>query len=101
MAQKPKRPRETIAEDRRANVADVHRLGDIRRTEVNDGRARLLRLLDKGMFGGDGGLQRLRQRRSLEAKIDETRAGQLHRLAPLADVQLRQGIGGELARVQL
>ena len=101
MAQQPQRARETIAKDRRANVADVHWLGDVRRTEINDDGARLFRLLDKGMFGADGGLERLRQRRSLEAKIDEAHAGQLHFFAPLPDVQPGQYIGRELPRAQL
>src|SRR5207249_1080057 len=51
MPKQPQRARETIAKDRRANVADVHWLGDVRRTEINDDGARLFRLLDKGMSG--------------------------------------------------
>ena len=36
MAEQPQRARKAIAEDRRADVADVHRLGHVRRAEIND-----------------------------------------------------------------
>ncbi len=37
VAEQPQRAREAIAENRRADVANVHRLGDVRRAEINDG----------------------------------------------------------------
>src|SRR5664280_849274 len=37
VAEQAQRAREAIAEDGRTNVADVHRLGDVRRTKINDG----------------------------------------------------------------
>ena len=46
-----------VAEDGGADVADVHRLGDVRRTEINDDRARLRGLLEKQMFAARGGLR--------------------------------------------
>ena len=94
-------PPKTIAKNSGANVADVHRLGHVRRTEVNHDRAWLPGRCDKGMSNEGCGPQRLCQRRVLQAKIHEARSGQFRRLAPFTDLQLRQDIRGELAGVHL
>ena len=39
----PRHARQAIADDRRAQMADVHRLGDVRAAEVDDDAARLFR----------------------------------------------------------
>ena len=86
VAEQPQSAREAVAEDRRTNMTDVHRLGDVRRTEVNDDGARRNRLFDEGMFGAQGGLERLSERGSFETKIEKTRAGRLRCFAPFAHV---------------
>ena len=47
VAEQPQCAREAIAKNGRADVADVHRLGHVRRTEINDRGARLRGLLKK------------------------------------------------------
>src|SRR5205814_2560866 len=99
MAEHSQRPRKTITEDSGANVADVHRFGDVRRTEVNHDGAWMSGRGDKGMSGAGCGPERLFQRRGLQAKIHEAGSGQLRLLAPFAELQFRQDIRGELAGV--
>ena len=90
---------EAIAEDGRADVADVHRLGDVRRTEVNDGGAPLRGRLKEQMFAARRGFERLGEHGNLEPKIQEARTGDFHRLAPLVHVEPGDHVGGELARI--
>ena len=80
-------------------MPDVHRFGDVRRTEVDDDGPWLRRLRHKGTFGASLGLKRLGQRRGFEAKIDEACPRQFHTLAPFTDVELRHHLTGDLARI--
>ena len=70
-----------------ADVPDVHRLGHVGRTEVNNNGAGPGRLFKKQVPLLRRLAQRPGQGRGLEAKVQETRAGHLHRLAPVGDVQ--------------
>ena len=101
VAQQPQRARQTIAQDGRADVADVHGLGHVGRAEIHDHGPRLRGRLEEEVFAARGGLQGLGQRGRLEPEIKEAGAGNLHRLASIADVKLGDHVGGQLARVQL
>ena len=82
-------------------MPDMHRFGDVRRTEIDDDGARVFRFLDEGKFVAGGGVQRLRQRGCVKAKIDEAGARQFHFFAPFADIQPGQYLGCKLARIHL
>jgi hypothetical protein len=68
MAQQAQRPRQAIAEDRRADMTDMHRFGDVGRAEVNHHGARLRGFLKEEMIATrrrlDGGGQYPRQKTS-------------------------------------
>ena len=101
MPEQPQRAREAIAQNRRADVPDVHRLGDIWRTEINHHRAPLPRRLEDLLATARDLREHLCQRGGLEAEIEEPRAGQLDRLAPFRHVEFREHVRAELARIQL
>jgi hypothetical protein len=90
--------RERVAEDRRADVADVHRLCDIRRREVHDEPARCDEWRAEPIIRGERGKVRA-DRGGLQAEIDEPCACDLRRLAQVVHLQLRDDLGRELARV--
>jgi len=92
---------ETVTENGRADMADVHRLGHVRRAEIHDHHARLRRLLKKQMFAAHRRFERLREGRGLQPEIEEARPGNLHLFTPLAHVEIRDHLGRELARVHL
>ena len=56
-------------------------------------------LLEKQMFSARRGFERLGERGRLEPEIQEARAGNFHLLAPIANIQLGEHVGGELARI--
>ena len=89
-----------VADAGGADVADVHRLGHVRRAEINDHGSRLRGLVKKQMFAARGAGQRLRERGILQPEIQEARAGDFHFFAKFGNVQLGQHVGGELARIQ-
>ena len=80
-------------------MADVHRLGDVGRTEINDDGARLRGLVEKQMFAARGGFERLREHGGFQPEIQEARAGDFHFLAPIGNVEFGQHVRGELARI--
>ncbi len=91
---------ERIADDRRADVADVHRLGHVWRGEIDDhglsfahGRDAEFRIADQG--GGAGGVG-LRE----DAEIDETRAGDI-RSGEAVELEVGDDFLGQHARVLL
>ena len=61
MAEQAQRALERIADAGGADVADVHRLGDVRRTEIEDDGFRLRGLVEKQMLAARGGFKRLRR----------------------------------------
>ena len=91
-----------IAQDGRADVADVHRLGHVGRTEIHDHGARLRGAVSKKRCSPRAAdCQRLRQRGGLEPEIQEAGAGDLHLLAAVANVEFGEHVGGQLARIHL
>ena len=93
VAEQPQRARERVAEDRGANVADVHRLGDVRRTEINDDGFRLRGFVEKQMLAARGGFERLRERGIFQPEIQEARAGDFHFLANIGNIEFGQHVG--------
>ena len=100
MAEQAQGALERIANASRANVSDVHGLGDVRRTEINDDGARRGGVVEEQMFAPGGGINCLRERGWQETEIQEARAGDFNFLAEGRDVELRDHIGGELARIE-
>ena len=102
VAQQPQNARQRVAQDRRADVADVHRLGHVGRAEIHHHRARLV------VPARRTGVRRARPTSSapasaagFEPEIQEAGAGHLDLLAAVADLQLGEHVGGQLARIQL
>ena len=81
----PRHAREAVADDRRTQVADVHRLGDVRAAEVDDDRVRFFR---RGQAQARGvGVERAEgvgEERGFQAEIDEPRARDFRRRAEVA-----------------
>ena len=92
---------ERVADAGRADVSDVHGLGDVRRTEVDDDGARLRRRSEEEVLTTRGCGNDRAHRRRLHPKIQKARPGDLDLFANIADVELGQRIRGELARVHL
>ena len=101
VSQQPGNPRQRIAQNRRANVPDVHRLGRVGRTKINDDGAGPLRFLHQRQVAARQAAQRLGDGRDFEPEIQKARPGDFHRLAPLAHVQTGGHIRGQLARIEL
>ena len=101
VAQQPQRARQAIAQDGRADVADVHGLGHVGRAEIHDHGPRLRGGLKEEVFAARGGLQGLGQRRGFEPEIKEAGAGNLHLLTDIADLKPGDHVGGQLARIHL
>ena len=90
---------EGVAEDGGADVADVHRLGDVGRAEVDEDGLRLLRGGDaEARVGGEGG-ELAFEGAGEEAEIDEAGPGDFGRGAEVGHVEVLDDLGGELARV--
>jgi hypothetical protein len=90
---------EAVAEDRAADMADMHRLGDIRGAEIDEDFLGLGRAGDAepgvggegGNGGGDEGI--------FETEVHEPGSGDLGGGGEAGDIELREDVGGELARV--
>src|SRR5438552_7145625 len=88
VAEKLGDPRQGVAEDGAADVADMHRLGDVRRAEVDYDPAR--------SFGARNAepvvLQKLRRLRResprAQREVDEPSASNCRWLAPVGDIEM-------------
>ncbi len=89
---------ERVADDGRANVADVHRLGHVGGRVVDHVRPRLFGRLDAQPIAvqrrADGAGEPL----GFDAQVDEAGPGDLRRLAEVVDVELRHDFGRHIAR---
>ena len=100
VAEQAQRARQAVSEDRGADVAHVHRLGHVRRTEINDDGSRLRGFFEKQMFAARGGLAAF-------AASTEAFSRKFRKPAPaistfsqtFGNVELGQHVGGELARI--
>ena len=91
-----------VAEDRRADVADVHRLGDVGRAEIHDHGARLRwRAGRRGVRPARRTASVSSQRGGLQAEVEEAGAGDLHLSRSNRHVESGEDVGGQLARVHL
>ena len=100
VAEQAQRALQRVADAGGADVADVHRLGDVGRAEINDHDFRRDRFGEKQMFAARGGCERLLEQHRLEPEVQEAGAGDFNFFANTGNIQLRQRVGGELARVQ-
>jgi len=82
-------------------MADVHRLGDVGRAEVDDDAARMRGPLEEEVFAAMRGQQGLANGCRSQVKIEKAGAGNLHALAPFGDVEFGQDVGSELPGVEL
>src|SRR6185503_3383317 len=101
MPEQPERARERIAEHGRTDVADVHRFGDVRRTEINHNRTGRGDFLEEKMRAARSRLQRFDHGGCLEPKVDKAGTSNLDLIAKIVDLQFAEDVGGELARVEL
>jgi hypothetical protein len=82
-------------------MADVHRFGDVGRTEINNYRSGLAGFLEEQMVAARRGPQRFRKSIRLKSEVQETRAGDFHLLAPLTDIEFRDDVRSKLAGIEL
>ena len=101
VAQEARDAAEGIPQNGGANMPDVHGLGDVGRTEVDQDRPGTGRRLIKQMFALEGFAQGRSDRPALQAKIQKARAGDLDPLAPWGDIEFLEDFLGELARIAL
>src|SRR6266481_4161273 len=101
MPQQSQGARKGIAQNSRADMTDMHRLGNVWRAEVQDYSPRFDHLFKKQMFSARRCLQALGQRSWLEPKIQKPGAGDLDFLAQIPEVQFCNNLSSHLAWVQL
>src|ERR1044071_8477525 len=82
-------------------MPDVHRLGDVRRTKINNHGRRPRNLFKKELFVFQCVPQSPRDGRLFEAEIQKTGASDFNRIAPFADVQLCYDVRSYLTRIEL
>ena len=98
--QKARYTREAVANDRTANVTDVHLLRHVRRAEIDDDRFRfghfwhaqaiVLRQVDEPLSDD----------RVLQPKIEKTRPGDLWFVTQIGDIQILNNLSRELPRIR-
>ena len=100
VTEQAERALQRVADAGGADVADVHWLGDVRRTEIHNHRFRLRGFVEKKMFPARGGFKRLREHFGLESKIQKARTGYFNIFAKFGNVQFHQHIRRYLSRIQ-
>ena len=94
VAQGREDPGQAVADDRRADVPHVHRLGDVGRREVDDDRSRLRGRHEAGT-GTEQIAQAVRDPGVVQADVEEAGAGDLGRAGERLQVD---GVGDLAAR---
>ena len=100
VAQQAERARQAVAQDGRADVADVHGFGHVGRAEIYDHCPRMRGGFKEEVFPARGGLEGLGERRRFEPEVQEACAGNLHPLTSIADIQFGDHVSRQLARVE-
>src|SRR5437588_5397270 len=100
MAEEAQYARQAIAKNGGTNMADVHRLGDIGRTEVEDDGKGAGCHLEEKIFAPSSGLQCRSQGGGLEPEIKKAGTGDFHGFAPFMEVESGEDISSDLPRVQ-
>jgi hypothetical protein len=88
VAQQAERARQTIAQNGRADMADVHGLGHVGRTEIDDHSPRLRAGCKEEVFSARRGLQGWASAVGLSRKFKEAGAGDFYFLAASATSSL-------------
>ncbi len=97
VARRGEHPVEAVADDRGAQVPDVHELGDVGGAVVDDDPLRLGGHLDAGVRVLEHLGRDLREHVRPDADVDEAGAGDLHRLAQVVEVEACHQVGRDLA----
>ena len=92
---------EGIAENGRANVADMHGLGGVGGTEINDDGAGAAGFVHQRALAARHTLEGEREGGDFEAEIEKAGAGNFGRFGPFGNVEAGGDIGGELAGIDL
>jgi len=101
VAARLQQPADRIADDRRADVADVHLLGDVRAGEVDDDRlAHGGGVQTQARVAGQGAQFRA-QKAAAHGEVDEARAGGLDPAADVAEIQACEHLPRQFARIAL
>ncbi len=98
VAQELQRAIQAIADHGAADVAHVHRLGDVRGAVIDHVRARLLDRRHAETLVGKRRRGLLGQHIVAQSQIDESRAGDFRRLAQIVDFQAADDFLGHFAR---
>jgi hypothetical protein len=92
---------ETVADDRAADVADVHRFGNVRRAEIDNNRLRIPDARDIEALVGADGVQFACQRVIADGEVQEARAVHADLLAQTGYVERCLDLLGQRARIGL
>src|SRR5262245_31537587 len=98
VAKKLQRAIEAFANDGGSNVADVHRLGNVRGTEINYIRARLFCQRYANSLIGDGRRGVLGNEVVAQLQVDKPRPGNFRRMAQIRHVEPANNLSGNVAR---
>jgi hypothetical protein len=80
-------------------MADVHGLGDVRRTEINYDRSRMRGWFEKPVFTSGSGLQRFGQRVGPNPEIKKASARNFDFFADIIQLEFADNVRGELTRI--
>ena len=100
VTEQSKDPRQRIAQDRGSDMADMHGLGHVRRTEIDHDRARLFRRHKEPMIAPRGRLQHVGNGVGFKPEVEKTGARHRRRFARLRHVEVAQKIRRQLPRVE-
>ena len=99
MAEESQQLRQRVADDRAAQMADVQRLGDVRRRVIDDEGLRRRGRDDAEPFVVGDRLQLLGQPFALEPQIDEAGPGDFGLFEHVAEIEPADDLGGDVARL--
>ena len=101
VSDEPRDAGQRVAEDGAADVSDVHRLGDVGRTEIDDHALRVPCFRGAATRIASEGAQLLRDPLRLEAEIEEAGSRNLRLFANFAGFEIVRDFGGQFPRVGL
>jgi hypothetical protein len=98
VAEEAERTGQRVADDGRADVADVHRLGDVGRGIIDDDRAGIFNGRDAEALVVDGLIELVSEPVIAEAEINEAGAGDFGRLAQIFELRGGNELSGDASR---
>ncbi len=97
MPQEPQHAAQSIADHGRTNMADVHRLGHVRRRVIDHERARMFRRWDAKPAVAQGRRKPLDQPVAFQSQIDEARPGDFGFLTQVGQIKSADDLSSHLA----